>query len=106
MDNQAIGKRIRDARIARGMTQEELAEKAGLSTNHISVLERGLKSPQLDSFVPVCNALRVSSDYLLIDVVDAATAGIASELSGIIAEQPPVVQKRILRVVKALLDED
>lgn len=105
MDNQAVGKRIRDARMAKGMTQEELAEKAGLSPNHISVIERGIKSPQLDSFVPVCNALGVSADAMLIDVVDAATDGVASELSELLHDQPREIQIRVLRAVKAAITD-
>lgn len=104
MDNQAIGKRLRDARVAKGMTQEELAERAGLSPNHISVIERGIKSPQLDSFVSVCNALGVSADTVLIDVVDAATESAVSELSELLRGQPRDVQIRILRAVRAAIE--
>lgn len=104
MDNQAIGKRLRDARVAKGMTQEELAERAGLSPNHISVIERGIKSPQLDSFVSVCNALGVSADAVLIDVVDAATESAVSELSELLSGQPRDVQIRILRAVRAAIE--
>ena len=106
MDNQAVGKRIRNARVAKGLTQEQLAEMAGLSPNHISVLERGIKSPQLDSFVSVCNALGVSADAMLIDVVDAATEYVASELSRLLQNQPRDIQKRIIRAVNAAISED
>lgn len=51
-----------------------------LSPTHVSVIERGLKIPNLDSFVAIANALGVSADSLLIDVVDHATESAACEL--------------------------
>ena len=41
-----------------------------LSPTHVSVIERGLKVTKLDTFVAIANALDVSADTLLIDVVD------------------------------------
>lgn len=66
MDAQIVGQRIKAAREARGLTQEALAAMVDLSPTHISVIERGLKTPNLDSFVAIANALSVSADaYLL-----------------------------------------
>lgn len=47
----SIGKNIRKYRKQAGMTQDELAEKAGLSTNYIGSMERGEKTPSLESLV-------------------------------------------------------
>ena len=74
MDAQAVGQRIKAAREAKGLTQEGLAALVDLSPTHVSVIERGLKIPNLDSFVAIANALGVSADSLLIDVVDHADA--------------------------------
>ncbi len=46
--SQKFGKALRKARQAAGLSQEELAERAGLHRTYISQLERGLKSPTLD----------------------------------------------------------
>ncbi len=46
-----IGKNIRKIRVAKKMTQEDLAEKAGLSVTYIGMVERGEKTPSLESFV-------------------------------------------------------
>lgn len=50
MDLRAIGSRIKNARERRQMTQGELAEIVDVSTNHISVIERGVKPPQTGYF--------------------------------------------------------
>lgn len=104
MDTCAVGVRIRSAREQAGMTQEDLAGALDMSPTHISVIERGIKSPRLDTFVNIANTLRVSSDFLLQDVVDHASDGISSELSILIAKLPPEEQRRILNAVRALVE--
>ena len=44
MDLKAVGQRIKAAREAKNLTQEELAALVNLSTTHVSVRERGLKA--------------------------------------------------------------
>lgn len=65
MDTEKLGARIKEARVKKGMTQEELAEKLGLSVQHISVLERGVKVPKLENFVNIANLLEVDANTLL-----------------------------------------
>ena len=105
MNDRAVGKRIKALREAKGFTQEQLSEKAGISTNHLSVIERGIKTPQLDTFVAICNALDASADTLLIDVVERATDCYASELSKLLKEQPHDIQMRIFRAVRAAISD-
>lgn len=104
MNSESVGRRIKSIRQSKGITQEGLAEMAGLSPNHVSVIERGVKVPQLDSFVAICNALGVSADALLIDVVDEAKVSYASELSDLLKGQPRDIQMRILRAVRAAIE--
>lgn len=42
-----FGQRLREQRQNQGLTMEQLAEKANLSTNFIGAIERGLKEPSL-----------------------------------------------------------
>lgn len=60
-----IGKRIRSARKARHMTQEELAELVGVNTTHISNIESGKKPFSFKIFVRLYTALKVNPDSLL-----------------------------------------
>lgn len=48
MDLSPIGSRIKTARENRKLTQEELAAMVDLSPTHISVIERGVKPPNVD----------------------------------------------------------
>lgn len=104
MDLKAVGQRIKAAREAKNLTQEELAALVNLSTTHVSVIERGLKVTKLDTFVAIANALDVSADALLIDVVTHSVIGVTSELSDMIGKLPKDEQKRILNAVRALVD--
>ena len=104
MDAIAVGRRIKAAREVKHMTQEKLAETIDLSTDHISVIERGVKVPRLDTFVAIANALEVSADDLLIDVVDHAAQHQISVLGEELASVPVEQQRRILNAVRAFLE--
>ena len=104
MDLRAIGARIKAARERAGMTQEDLAAELEMSPTHISVLERGLKAPKLETLVNIANALHVSSDMLLQDVVLYAADGLTSELSAAITKLSPKEQERILKAIRALTE--
>lgn len=54
-----IGKRIKAARKASNLTQEYLAEKAGLSPTYIGQIERGERVPTLQSLIQLIEALGV-----------------------------------------------
>ena len=104
MDLGAIGARIKAAREKAGMTQEDLAAAVEMSPTHISVIERGVKPPKLATLVKIANALKVSSDMLLQDVVEYASDGLASELSVAISKLPKKDQERMLNAVRALTE--
>lgn len=54
-----LGEAIRAKRKEAGLSQEKLAEKAGLSTVFISRVERGVESPSVDNLTKIAKALRV-----------------------------------------------
>ena len=65
VDQKTIGAQIRRMRKAKGMTQEQLAEKAGVGVTHISHIETGRSIPSLEMIVSFINALDCSADELL-----------------------------------------
>lgn len=54
-----IGARIKSLRGGRGLTQEQVAERTGLSVNFVSRIERGLENPTLDTLLGLAKALKV-----------------------------------------------
>ena len=101
--NQEIGERIRDARMAKKMSQQELATKANISLPHISDIEHGKQSMKLITFVRVIEALQVSADEILRADVPAVNQLYQNEFSQIIEDCTPTEiesLKRILLQVK------
>ena len=60
-----LGQVLRDARIAAGLTQEQLAAKARLSRNYVSLLELNVKSPTVQTLLRICAALNVRASRIL-----------------------------------------
>lgn len=59
-----VGERIRDCRKGLGLSQEQLAFKAGLNTSYMGQVERGEKSPTIDSLEKIATALDVTLEDL------------------------------------------
>lgn len=62
-----FGNRLRELRAAGGLSQEALAEKAGLHRNYIGHLERAEKTASLDVLIRLAAALELSLPQLLDD---------------------------------------
>lgn len=60
-----IGKRIRDARKAAGMTQAELADKLGISYQGITQWENGLRNPKYESLCKIADAIGITVGELM-----------------------------------------
>lgn len=65
IDYEHIGARIKYFRKKAHLSQEKLAELTELSRVFISFVERGEKTPSIESIVRIANALNVSADDLL-----------------------------------------
>lgn len=59
VDIETIGLNIRKCRNAKKMRQEDLAQKANVSSNYISAVERGVKIPSVETLIDIMNALGV-----------------------------------------------
>jgi transcriptional regulator with XRE-family HTH domain len=54
-----IGLRIKSLRRSEGLSQEELAERMGISSKYLSSIERGKENPTLDTLIRLANALKI-----------------------------------------------
>ena len=64
-DRAKLGKTIRALRLAKGWTQEELAECSNLHPTYIGGIERGERNVGLDNLIKIARALQVSASALL-----------------------------------------
>ncbi len=60
----ALGQNVRQRREARELTQERLAEKAGLDPTYISGIERGLRNPGIKNVARLAKALGLTTARL------------------------------------------
>jgi len=72
LDYVKLGKRIRGIRKEKNMSQETLAEKSDLSSNHISHIERANTKVALPTLIQIVNALEVTTDDVLCDSIEKA----------------------------------
>jgi transcriptional regulator with XRE-family HTH domain len=68
--NDAVGQTISKLRQNRGLSQEELADRAGIHRTYVSQLERGIKSPTLAVLIKIARALDTKPSELLRAVED------------------------------------
>ena len=104
MIDKRIGKRVKQCRERLGISQEELAEKTGLTANYISTVERGMSFPRCEKLIILLNGLEVSADAIFCDV--HSTSYKASELSEKLDSLPPQAQKRILQMVELMIQQE
>ncbi len=57
---QKLGKRIKYLRKLQGLTQEQLAEKAGISADFLGKIEVNIDNPGIKSIVRIINALNIT----------------------------------------------
>ncbi len=83
IDYEAIGQRVKNERKKKGMSQERLAELSDLSVNTLSHIECGNTKFSLPSIIAIVNALGITVDCLLMDVVDNSLIQFKRELAEI-----------------------
>ncbi|OGS33139.1 MAG: hypothetical protein A2474_01320 [Elusimicrobia bacterium RIFOXYC2_FULL_34_12] len=63
-----IGKKIKEERLKRNLTQQEVADSAGITGNFLSYIENGKKQASLDTIYKIANALNTSLYKLFSDI--------------------------------------
>lgn len=86
MDYIVLGRRIRELRWKKGLTQEQLAELADLSTPYVSHLERGSKKASLAVLLRLAECLQVTVDQLLSGNQAADKAAYYSEMQELLGD--------------------
>ena len=57
--------RLRELRTQNNYSQQDLADKMGVTKQTISQYERGVRKPDMDTLTALCDIFNVSSDYLM-----------------------------------------
>ncbi len=101
MDRIEVGRKIREARIKKGFTQQALAEVADIGEMYISEIERGVKTPSLNLFVKIISALDVSADYVLRDALPSGKDFVYQEVAEMLDDLTPKQRRSAIDILDA-----
>lgn len=99
INKKLIGKRIKHRREASGLSQEQLAEKLDLSTNHISSMECGKSLLTTKSLLALYDILGGTPDYYLVGEITPE----ADDITALVKLLSPTEQKMLCHLLNAYL---
>lgn len=85
MNYNKLGMKIRQERLKRDFTQEQLSELCGISSSYIGIIERGDKKLSIETLVKIATILDVSIDYLLSDSLQLSADTRIQQISSIVS---------------------
>lgn len=106
LDYTVIGQRIKQARLAKNLTQENLAEQIDVSVAFLSRVERGSSHINLKRLDQLCALLDVTEGYLLNGTSNNSTNYLNKEFSELLKSCSPDTQKLIYNVAKVIVDSE
>lgn len=106
LDYNIIGSRIKKARMAKNLTQEDLAEKIDISVAFLSRVERGTSHINLKRLNQICNLLDVTEGYILNGASNNSKNYLDEEFYEILKNCTPEKQKLIYSIAKTIAEND
>ncbi len=106
IDYSIIGQRIKKARLAKNMTQEDLAEQIDISVAFLSRVERGNSHINLKRLNQLCGLLDVTEGYLLNGASSSSENYLNKEFSELLESCSPDKQKLIYNVAQVIANSD
>ena len=101
-DLPVLGERLKKARKDCGLTQEQLAERSGLSTRHIAKIEKGDVNPSFEVLSTLVKTLGVSFDAIFDPASEQVEAAL-QEIAGLYRACPEQGRRLILAAVRAMV---
>jgi transcriptional regulator with XRE-family HTH domain len=103
-EGRKFGRHVRTLRRARGMTQDWLAERSGLSPDTIRRLEHGAFSPSLETLTKLCTGLLLALSTLF-ESFELGERNQMRELFDLLSTRTPREIKLATNLLRALFDE-
>lgn len=104
MEVRMVGHKMKEARVKKGYTQEQLAKKVNFSVPYISGIEGGRKIPRLKTFVRIANALEVNANYLLSSEQDSSDSFMVNEIYREVESLPLKDQIKVMKIMTSVVD--
>ncbi len=106
LDYSIIGERLKQARHAKNMTQEQLAEKLDVSVAFLSRVERGHSHLNLNRLSQVCKFLDVSEGYILSGSSEDSKSYLEEDFKKILDKCSPEKQRLIYNIAKTIAEDE
>ena len=97
-----IGRKLKETRTSKGLTQEYIAHMADVNTSHISNIENNRVKVSLPTLVHICNALNVTVDYILSEEYTDTASVLDDEILRLLRSCPVKVKKQIIEIIRIL----
>ncbi len=97
-----IGERVKQARLARGLSQADLAEMLNLSDAYVSKIELGKNAMTVTVLVKLSDALNVSCDWLLRNQTREAQEITIAELEEVFKDCDPTELNALLKLLQQM----
>ena len=98
-----FGERLRCLRVQAGLSQEVLAERAGIHTTYVGQLERGEKNPTVDTVMKLSHGLDVPIEQMFVHLDAVDSGDIPSQCYEIVRSRPLAEQKELLAFLQKLV---
>lgn len=97
-----LGLRIKEVRVSRNLTQDNLAEAVGCNVSHISNIENFHTKVSLSVLLSIANALNVTLDYLMSDQYITPSSALDNEILKAIKDCDNEKKEKILKIIEIL----
>ena len=97
-----INSNIKTLRIKQGLTQEEFAEKIGISIQGLSNIERNRYQPNSETIDKICKSFKISPLELLL-TTSQTNEGLIKNINALLLQCSPQKLKQIFEIIKILL---
>lgn len=98
-----IGKKIKNARLDKGLTQEQLSELTAISLSHISNIETAKTKVSLPALISICNVLDISVDDALDENIINYETQFTKEIFRLCKNCDSNQKRLIINVVEAIV---
>lgn len=104
LDYKVIGERLKNARLEKGMTQDQLAEKLNVSVAFLSRIESGKTRINLIRLNEICTLTGVSEAFILTGTSENSPNYLANEFNSLLKSCPPEKRKQIYEIAKIIIN--
>lgn len=106
LDYNVIGQRIKQARLAKNMTQEDLAEQIDISVAFLSRVERGNSHINLKRLNQLCGLLDTTEGYILNGASSNSENYLDQEFAELLKGCSPEKQRLIYNIAKTIAETE